>query len=583
MPITITVNGKKHEVTEGQTILEALREIGMDVPTLCYHPSLSIVGSCRVCVVEVEGAKNLSPACSTYVDDGMVIKTNSDRVEKAVKFNLALLLSSHPNDCMTCDVNGKCEFQDLIYQYDVQDMFPKELRSETYDESSPSLFRDMNKCINCGRCVRACEELQGLSILSMTNRGHDSLPLPSFGAPISATDCINCGQCAYLCPVGAITERMEFRQVMDEINKHSKILVVQTAPAVRVALGEEFGEKPGSISTGKMVAALRQLGFDYVFDTNFAADLTIMEEGSELLDRVKNGGKFPMFTSCCPAWVNLMEKKYPEFTGNLSSAKSPHEMLGSAVKTYFAEKIDVNPEDIFVVSVMPCTAKKDEKLREQLKVNGLDAVDAVITTRELGKMIEVKKIPYESLEEEEYDKPLGISTGAGAIFGATGGVMEAALRTAYELYTGEELPKLDFNEVRGIEGVKEATITMKDAKLRVAVSHGAANVIKLMDKIKNGEAEYDFVEIMACPGGCIGGGGQPSSNDPDIIQKRIDAIYDIDLNLELRKSHENPAVKQIYEDFFGEPLSHLSHELLHTTYSGRKDKVVSRMKALSKE
>jgi NADH-quinone oxidoreductase subunit G len=583
VPITITVNGKKHEVTEGQTILEALREIGMDVPTLCYHPSLSIVGSCRVCVVEVEGAKNLSPACSTYVDDGMVVKTNSDRVEKAVKFNLALLLSSHPNDCMTCDVNGKCEFQDLIYQYDVQDMFPKELRNEPYDESSPSLFRDMNKCINCGRCVRACEELQGLSILSMTNRGHDSLPLPSFGAPISATDCINCGQCAYLCPVGAITERIEFRQVLEEINKHNKILVVQTAPAVRVALGEEFGEKPGTISTGKMVAALRKLGFDYVFDTNFAADLTIMEEGSELLDRVKNGGKFPMFTSCCPAWVNLMEKRYPEFTENLSSAKSPHEMLGAAVKTYFAEKIDVDPEDIYVVSVMPCTAKKDEKLREQLKVNGLEAVDNVITTRELGKMIEVKKIPYESLEEEEYDKPLGISTGAGAIFGATGGVMEAALRTAYELYTEEELPKLDFNEVRGIEGVKEATIEMKDAKLRVAVAHGGANIIRLMEKIKSGEAEYDFVEIMACPGGCIGGGGQPSSNDPDIIQKRIDAIYDIDRKLELRKSHENPAIKQIYEDFFGEPLSHLSHELLHTTYSGRKDSVVSRMKAVSKE
>ncbi|AKI96921.1 NADH-dependent [FeFe] hydrogenase, group A6 [Kosmotoga pacifica] len=582
MPVTIIVDGKEYQVNEDQTILEACRSIGIDIPTLCYHPALSVVGSCRVCVVEVEGARNLAPACATKVADGMVIRTNSDRVKKSVKFNLGLLLSNHPNDCMTCDVNGRCEFQDLIYQYNVKDMFPKELRNVPYDESSPSLFRDMNKCIACGRCVRACEELQGLSILSMVNRGHHSLPLPALGAPIVATDCINCGQCATVCPVGAITERMEFRRVLEELDRHEKVLIVQTAPAVRVALGEEFGEEPGTISTGKMVAALRRLGFDYVFDTNFAADLTIMEEGSELLDRVKNGGKFPMFTSCCPGWVNLMEKLYPEFTENLSSAKSPHEMLGALVKTYFAERIGKNPEDIFVVSIMPCTAKKDEATREQLKVKGVDGVDVVLTTRELGKLIKMKKIPYESLPEEEYDKPLGISTGAAVIFGTTGGVMEAALRTAYELYTGKELPKLDFEDVRGLAGVKETVVNLDGKELKVAVAHGGANVIKLMEKLRNGEVYYDFIEIMACPGGCIGGGGQPKSNKPGYLEKRMEAIYSIDEMSTLRKSHENPAVLKLYEEYLGEPLSHLSHELLHTHYRDRKESVLKRKKELER-
>lgn len=582
MPVTVTINGKQYQVEENRTVLEVCREIGIEIPTLCYHPALSIVGACRVCMVEIEGARNLSPACATYVTDGMVIRTNSERVNRSVKFNLALLLSNHPNDCMTCDANGRCEFQDLIYRYDVKDMFPKNLRNIPYDTSSPSLFRDMNKCILCGRCVRACEELQGLSILSMAERGYHSLPLPALGAPIAATDCINCGQCATVCPVGAITERMDFRRVVDELYKHDKVLVVQTAPAVRVALGEEFGEEPGTISTGKMVAALRKLGFDYVFDTNFAADLTIMEEGSELLQRVKEGGKFPMFTSCCPGWVNLMEKLYPEFRENLSTAKSPHEMLGALIKTYFAKKIGKDPKDIFVVSVMPCTAKKDEAERETLLVKGHVAVDAVITTRELGKLIKMNKIPYESLPEEEYDAPLGMSTGAAIIFGATGGVMEAALRTAYELYTGKELPKLDFEVVRGFEGVKEAEVDLNGKILKVAVAHGGANVIRLMDKIKSGEVYYDFVEIMACPGGCIGGGGQPKSTRPDYLEKRMEAIYEIDENMPIRKSHENPAIKKIYEEFLEHPLSHVSHELLHTHYLDRKKSVVERKKELEK-
>ena len=580
MPVTIVVDGKEYQVNENKTILEACRDIGYDIPTLCYHPALTVVGSCRVCVVEVEGARNLAPACATKVADGMVIKVNSDRVKKAVRFNLGLLLSNHPNDCMTCDVNGRCEFQDLIYRYDVKDMFPKELRNSPYDESSPSLFRDMNKCIACGRCVRACEELQGLSILSMVNRGHHTRPLPALGAPIAATDCINCGQCATVCPVGAITERPDFRKVLEEIDKHDKVLVVQTAPAVRVALGEEFGEEPGTITTGKMVAALRRIGFDYVFDTNFAADLTIMEEGSELLDRIKNGGNFPMFTSCCPGWVNLMEKLYPEYTENLSSAKSPHEMLGALAKTYFAERIGKKPEDIFVVSIMPCTAKKDEATREQLKVKGVDGVDIVLTTRELGKLIKMKKIPYESLPEEEYDKPLGISTGAAAIFGTTGGVMEAALRTAYEIYTGKELPKVEFEDVRGFTGVKEAVVSLGDKELKIAVAHGGSSVINLLEKLRSGEAYYDFIEIMACPGGCIGGGGQPKSNKPGYLERRMEAIYTIDEMSTIRKSHENPAVLKLYEEYLGQPLSHLSHELLHTHYRSRKESILERKKEL---
>lgn len=510
----------------------------------------------------------------------MKIKTSSERVNKAVRFNLGLLLSNHPNECMTCDVNGRCEFQDLIYQYDVKDMFPKTLRNVSYDTSSPSLFRDMNKCIDCGRCVRACDELQGLSILSPVNRGYHVLPLPALGAPIAATDCINCGQCSVACPVGAITERMEFRDVITALRKHDKVLVAQTAPSVRVALSEEFGELPGSISTDKMVAALRRLGFDYVFDTNFTADLTIIEEGSELLERVKEGGKFPMFTSCCPGWVNMMEKLYPEFTQNLSSAKSPQEMMSALIKTYFAEKIGKKPEDIYLVSIMPCTAKKDEKSRETLSVKGMQATDAVIVTRELAKLIKMYKIPYESLEEEPYDAPLGISTGAAAIFGATGGVMEAALRTAYELYTGEELPKLDFEFARGFDGVKETEIDMKGTKVKVAVVHGGSNVVQLMEKIRSGEKFYHFVEVMACPGGCIGGGGQPKSSKPGYLQKRMEAIYNIDRDSKIRKSHENPAITKIYEDYLGKPLGHLSHELLHTHYKNNQKSVIERKKEL---
>jgi len=574
--VQITVNGRNYEVPENITVLEACKEAGIDIPTLCYHPRLEATGGCRVCVVEVEGARNLQPACVTMIRDGMEIKTNSDRVYNARKLNLALILSRHPNDCMTCESNGKCEFQDLIYSYDVEPIFPKaEDKNVIFDESSPSIVRDLDKCIACTRCVRACADLQGMNIYGMADRGFETLPLTAFNIPLDQTDCINCGQCSAFCPVGAITENSAVRDAKKALEKHNKVLVVQTAPATRVAISEEFGMKPGSVSTGHMVAALKELGFDYVFDTNFSADLTIMEEGSELLGRVKEGGPFPMFTSCCPAWINMMEKLYPQYKENVSSAKSPQQMLGPIIKTYFAEKIGVKPEDIYSVSIMPCTAKKDEAKRPQHAMeNGDPWVDLVLTTRELGKLIRLKKIPFASLEERQYDDPLGESTGAAVIFGNTGGVMEAALRTAYELGTGNPLPDINFMPARGLEGIKEASVDFNGIDFKIAVVHGGKNVRELLRQIESGEKFYHFVEIMACPGGCIGGGGEPYSLDGEILEKRAKGVYSIDEALTLRKSHENPSISKIYADFFEKPLSHKAHNLLHTHYTDRSKKKV---------
>ena len=570
--IKVTINGREYTVPSEVTILEACNIAGVYVPSLCNHPRLEPTGACRVCVIEVEGARNLQPACATKVQEGMKINTNTERVEKALRFNLSLLLSRHPKDCMTCEANGRCEFQDLIYRYDIKDMFGEEEMEHLYDDSSPSVVRDLDKCIICGRCVRACSELQGMDIYSMSNRGYKSLPMTAFNTPLYETECISCGQCALFCPTGAITENPDVREVLNLLERHDKVVVVQTAPATRVAIGEEFGMEPGSVSTGKMVAALKRLGFDYVFDTNFAADLTIVEEGSEFLERLKNGGPFPMFTSCCPAWINLMEKSYPELINNVSSAKSPQQMLGPVVKTFFAKKKGIPVDDIVVVSIMPCTAKKDEAKRPQHTIDGRPTVDVVLTTRELAKLIRMKKIPFASLPEENYDDPLGESTGAAALFGTTGGVMEAALRTAYELATGKALPKLDFTDVRGLSGIKEAEVDIDGKKIRVAVAHGTAKVRELVDKIVSGEVYYDFVEIMACPGGCIGGGGQPYSLDKDVLKKRMEGIYSIDERSVIRKSHENPSIKKLYEEFLERPLGHLSHELLHTTYSDRSRK-----------
>ncbi len=581
--ICIKVNGKEYEVDKNQTVLDACKEIGVEIPTLCHHPALSDVGACRVCAIEVNGSRNLMTACTTQVQDGMEINTFSPRVERALKQNLSLILSRHPNDCMTCEANGRCELQNLINEYDIEDAFPKELRDVPIDDSSAAIIRDMNKCIDCGRCVRVCDEIQGLSIYTFADRGAESLPLPAYGVPMMYTDCIACGQCSAVCPVGAIMEQPDYKHVEVELKRHEKVMIVQTAPAVRVAISEEFNTEPGHVSTGKMVAALRKLGFDYVFDTNFGADLTIMEEGSELIEQLLGHGEHPspMFTSCCPGWINLVEKHFPEFIPNVSTAKSPQEMLAATVKTYFAKKIGVDPHDIYLVSVMPCTAKKDEIIRPQHSSDGMQFIDRVITTRELARMIKIHKINFLDLPEEEYDAPLGLSTGAAAIFGVTGGVMEAALRTGYELATKKTLPKIEFNDVRGFDGVKEAEVDIGTKKVQIAVAHGTNNIIRLLEKIKSGEKRYDFVEMMACFGGCIGGGGQPKSTDPDVLKKRADAIYSVDESKTLRKSHENPAIKQLYEEFYGEPLSELSKKLLHTYYTSRKASIVERKKELS--
>lgn len=583
MMAKIFLNGKEYEVPDNLTVLEAAQKLGMEIPTLCHHPELEPIGACRVCVVEIEGARTLQPACTTKVYDGIKINTNSERVENAVKFNLSLIMANHPNDCMYCEADQRCELKRLVQKYNIRPVFKVSDLPDVFDDSSPSIQRDLSRCIKCQRCVRVCSEIQGMNIYSMIERGYKTIPQTAFDMPVYETNCISCGQCAYLCPVGAIYETPDWRKVLKILDKKdNKILVAQTAPSVRVAIGEEFGMEPGSVSTGKMVAAIRRLGFDYVFDTNFAADLTIMEEGTELIGRIKDGGPFPMFTSCCPGWINLLEKEYPEFINNASSAKSPQQMMSSIVKTYFAKKIGVDPEDIIMVSIMPCTAKKDEITRPQQKIKLEDGreiktTDYVITTRELAKLIKMKQINFIGLDDEDFDNPLGTSTGAGAIFGVTGGVMEAALRTAYEIITNKKLPKLEFNAVRGLDGIREAEIDIEGKKLKVAIAHGTANVKKLLDDIRDGVRYYDFIEIMACPGGCIGGGGQPKSLDPDILKKRASAIYSIDELSTLRRSHENPDIQKLYEEFLEKPNSHIAHELLHTYYTDRsvKNKVVT--------
>ncbi len=573
--IQLTIDGVSVEVPAGTTVLEAAKKAGINIPTLCYLKDINQIGACRLCVVDT-GARALQAACVLPVTPNMVVKTNTPAIRKARKTNLELLLSNHDKRCLTCPRNQKCELQTLCNELGVEDgdRFAGAVTKHEIDDLSPSIVRDNNKCVLCRRCVAACNNTQAVGVIGPVNRGFMTAIESPWNLKLAEMSCINCGQCIAACPVGALYEKDGTQQVWDLLADPKKHVVVQPAPAVRAALGEEFGMEIGTLVTGKMAAALRRLGFDKVFDTDWAADLTIMEEGTELIGRLNNGGVLPMITSCSPGWIKFCEHYYPEFIPNLSSCKSPHEMEGAMIKSYYAEKAGIDPKDIAVVSVMPCTAKKYEAARPELSVNGQADVDCVITTRELAKMIKEAGIDFVNLPDEDFDDMLGESTGASVIFGTTGGVMEAALRTAYELVTGETLEKVEFDGVRGVEGVKEASVKVGDVTLNVAVAHGTANAAKLLDAIKAGEKTYHFIEVMGCPGGCVTGGGQPIVSaakrmecDPKAL--RAAALYREDAGKALRKSHENPSIKKLYDEYLGQPNSHKAHELLHTTYTTR--------------
>jgi len=568
--VTLTIDGKQVTVEEGTTIIEAAKSVGIDIPSLCYLKDINVIGSCRVCVVQVERAKTLQAACVTPVSPGMVVHTNTPEVRASRKVTVEMILSDHPYECPTCPRNLNCELQKLAERLGIRKVrFEGHKEELPVDISTPAIIRDPNKCILCRRCVAVCEKVQSVNAIGPLGRGLDTQVGPAWSENMGDSACVQCGQCTLVCPVGALYERDYTEEVWRALADPDKFVVVQTAPATRVAIGEPFGIPQGSISTGKMVSALRQLGFDKVFDTDFTADLTILEEGSELLDRLANGGALPLITSCSPGWIKFMEEFYPDMAENVSSCKSPQQMFGALAKTYYAEKIGIDPSKMVVVSIMPCTAKKFECQRPEMNSSGYQDVDYVLTVRELARMIKQAGIDFRNLPEEEYDAPLGISTGAAVIFGATGGVMEAAVRTAYEIYTGKTLPNVDLEVVRGLDGVKEASVDLNGTTLNVAVANGLANAREVLDRVKSGEANYHFIEIMTCPGGCIGGGGQPIPTDTEIREKRLAAIYEADRNMPLRKSHENPAVKELYDTYLGKPLGHKSHQLLHTTYSWR--------------
>lgn len=569
--INLTIDGKKLEVKEGTTILEAAKLADIKIPTLCYHEDQAIKAVCRICCVEVEGQRLLPAACSTPVAEGMVVKTASPKVIKARRNIMELILARHPQNCLICPKNGSCELQEIAkdlnmtgpIRYDLQ------LRRVEMDHSSPSIVRDMTRCILCGRCIEACTEGQNITVMAKENRGYHTNVVPPYGKKLIDTTCVNCGQCVQMCPVGALSVKEDINKVYEAIGAEKKV-VIQMAPSVRITLAELMGEEPGTVSTGRIVNALRKLGFYKVFDSDFSADLTILEEGNELLSRLQNGGTLPMITSCCPAWVKYCETYGPDMLDHLSTAKSPQQMFGSVIKTYFAQKENINPEEIYSVSVMPCTAKKFECRREEMNDSGYRDVDAVITVQELAKMIKTAGIDFKNLEDAEFDRPFGLGSGAGQIFGATGGVMEAALRTVYEVVTGETLERLEFEAVRGFEGVKEATVAVGDLDVKVAIVHGLGNAKKILEQIREGNASYHFVEIMACPGGCIGGGGNGARTWKK-VEARKQAIYEEDKKLPIRKSHENPYIQKIYEEFLGEPLSEKAHKLLHTHYMSRRD------------
>ena len=574
--INLTIDGLNVSVPEGTTILEAARSAGIDIPTLCFLKDINEAGDCRMCIVEVEGRKGFATSCIQKVEEGMVVKTNSKDVSEAREVVLDLILSNHHKDCLTCVRNGNCELQKLAQRYNKQDiLYSGELCEHEIDCGSPSIVRDFNKCVLCRRCVATCKKVQKIGAIDVANRGFNSCVSTVDNLSLNDVNCTNCGQCIMSCPTGALREKDNTRDVWNLIKDEDKYVVVQTAPAVRAALGEEFGLPIGTNVTGKMVTALRRIGFDKVFDTNTGADFTIMEEANELIERLSNGGTLPMITSCSPGWVKYIEMNYPDQLAHVSSCKSPHQMFGALIKSYYAEKIGVAPENIAVISVMPCIAKKFEANREQMNVNGIKDVDYVITTRELARMIKQAGLDFINLEDSIFDDPMGEATGAAAIFGTTGGVMEAALRTAYEKITGETLKNVNFEAVRGEEGIKRATVKIGDKEVKAVVAHGLGNAQIVMDEIKSGKADYQFVEIMACPGGCIMGGGQPirSSKERatiDIRKLRADCLYSIDEKSTIRKSHENPVVLKIYEDYLGEVGGHKAHELLHTSYVERE-------------
>lgn len=578
--VNIKINNRDYTVTKGSTILEAAHEAGISIPTLCYLKGINEIGACRICVVEVKGARSLVAACVFPVNEGMEIFTNTPKVVEARKTTLELILSTHKKQCLSCVRSGNCELQKLCKDYGIEneDAFAGDKPHYETDRSASHMYRDNEKCILCRRCSAACLNNQSVGVIGANARGFDTHIGCAFESPLANVSCVSCGQCITVCPTGALSERDDTAKVIDAINDPEKHVIVQTAPATRVGLGEEFGYPIGEIVTGKMVAALKMLGFDGVFDTNFSADLTIMEEATELLERLGKNEHLPLITSCSPGWIKFCEYYYPEFIDNLSSCKSPQGMFGAVAKTYYAEKIGVDPKNIFVVSIMPCTAKKFEAERPEISaVKGIPDIDVSLTTRELARMIKKAGIDFRALKDAEYDKPFGLGTGAGTIFGATGGVMEAALRTAYEVVTGDTLndKNIDFTAVRGTSGIKEAEYNLNGTKVRAAVASGLANAKKLLDMVKSGEKSYDFIEIMACPGGCVNGGGQPIvpasvRNFADIRALRAEGLYKDDKNLPIRKSHENPDVKAVYSDYFEKPGSHRAHEVLHTTYTERK-------------
>ena len=583
--IELTIDNKRITVEPGTTILKAARQAGIEIPTLCHFEMCDMgienkPGGCRICVGEVEGRRNLAPSCVTEAQNGMVINTHNIRVLNARKTVLKLIISDHPFDCLVCAKSGQCELQHLATQFGIRSMPYGGEQSHYRKDTSPSIIRDVDKCILCRRCEMVCNEVQTVGALSAVNRGFMAVVAPAFEMNLEKSPCTYCGQCVSVCPTGALTEVDHSNEVLRALSNPKKTVVVQTAPAVRAALGEEFGLEPGTLVTGKLVAALRRLGFDYVFDTDFSADLTIMEEGTELLNRLKGhlagdpNVRIPLLTSCCPGWVNFFEHNFPDLLDVPSTAKSPQQMFGAIAKSYFAEKIGVSREDLIVVSIMPCLAKKYECQRDEFKVDGNPDVDYSISTRELAAFIKQANIDFLGLPDEEFDDPLGESSGAGVIFGNTGGVIEAACRTAYELYTGKTLDKVEFHELRGMEGIRSATVDFDGLKLNIGIAHGLGNARKLLDEVRAGKSQYHAIEIMACPGGCISGGGQPYTHlKEEILVKRTAALYTEDQRKAIRKSHENPSIIKLYNEFLGEPGSHRAHSLLHTEYFPKSNEV----------